>query len=135
MNPGLMTQNWQEERMGVVKCQLDLETALARKTDYNNNSWFAFGRFEADGHVLDYLFHIMQLEFSKLMGGIKYQTVVTVLDETTGDYYAKELQSRGKAGISLPLAYRHSQNRCQAGNYPLQERTGHRFCVCTAEQI
>lgn len=90
LNQNLMTKNWQEERLGVVKCQLDLETALARKTDYNNNSWFAFGRFEADGHVLDYLFHIMQLEFPKLMGGIKYQTVVTVLDETTGDYYSKD---------------------------------------------
>jgi len=90
LNTNLMTWNVKDERMGVVMSQLDIDTCLAEKTTHNNNSWFAFGRFEADGHVLDYLFHIMQLEFPKLVGGKKYQTVITVFDETSGDYYAKD---------------------------------------------
>lgn len=90
INTDLMTQNAEKKRMGVVMEQLDLNGCLPEKTTHNSNSWFAFGRFETDGHIINYLFHIMQLEFPKIMGGRKYQSVVTVFDETTGEYYAKD---------------------------------------------
>ncbi len=88
INP--MTENVKQDRMGVVMEQLDIAGCLKEQKTHNNNSWFAFGRFDADGHRINYLFHIMQLEFPKIMGGKKYQSVVTVFDETTGDYYAKD---------------------------------------------
>ena len=90
LNQNLMTENVKKERMGVVMEQLNLDTCLAEQTTHNNNSWFAFSRFEVDGHILDYLFHVMQLEFPKIMGGKKYQSVITVFNETTGEYYAKD---------------------------------------------
>lgn len=95
INTNLMTENFKQERMGVVTSQLNLKKCLPEQTDKNNNSYFAFGRFETDGHVFDYLFHIMQLEFPKLMGGRKYQSVVTVLDEETGEFYAKDYLYKG----------------------------------------
>lgn len=90
INENLMSRNIQEARMGVVMEQLDFEHCLSEQKTHNNNSWFAFGRFNADGHTINYLFHIMQLEFPKILGGRKYQSVVTVFNETTGDYYAKD---------------------------------------------
>lgn len=90
INPNLMTKNVEKQRMGVVMEQLDIDHCLPEQKTHNNNSWFAFGRFQADGHTVNYLFHIMQLVFPKIMGGKKYQSVVTVFDETTGDYYAKD---------------------------------------------
>lgn len=90
INTGLMTENVKEDRMGVVMSQLDLNTSLLEQETHNNNSWFAFGHFEADGHRLNYLFHIMRQTLPKLMGGKRYQSVVTIFDETTGEYYAKD---------------------------------------------
>lgn len=100
INPARMTENVKTDRMGVVMEQLDLEKCLPEQRAYNNNSWFAFGRFEVEGHTLNYLFHIMQLTFPKLMGGVKYQVVITAFDETTGEYYAKDYLFKASAVTS-----------------------------------
>lgn len=90
IHTGRMTENIKCDRMGVVMAQLAIDRCLPEQITHNNNSWFAFGRFEAGDHTVNYLFHIMQLEFPKITGGKKYQSVVTVFDETTGEYYAKD---------------------------------------------
>lgn len=86
LNTGRMTKNIQTERMGVVP-QVDVTGDLLPKPKVDNNSWFAFGRFEGKDHILNYLFHVMEL---KLPFGTKYQVVLTIFDEVTGDYYAKD---------------------------------------------
>lgn len=95
-----MVSNYKTERMGVVTAQLDIKNCLPEQTTHNNNSWFAFGRFQTESCVLDYLFHIQQLQFPKLMGGKKYQSVVTVMNEMTGEYYAKDYLFKAEDVVS-----------------------------------
>lgn len=88
LNTDLMTNNILKERMGVVPL-VDVASDMTPKPKYDNNSWFAFGRYEVENHVFNYLLHVMELKLGQPMG-TKCQTVITVFDETTGDYYAKD---------------------------------------------
>ena len=94
INTNLMTENVKNDRMGATMCQLDITKDLACKTSYNDNSWFAVGRYEVEGHVINMLFHLMEMKLP-ILGGF-YQSVVTVFDETTGFYYAKDYLYRPK---------------------------------------
>lgn len=89
MNTQLMTQNILNERMGVVP-QVDVTKDLLPKTNYNVNSWFVFGKFDADGHIFNYLFHIMALKMPMPFAGFKYQTAISISDESTHYYYTKD---------------------------------------------
>lgn len=88
LNTNLMTENVKKDRMGATMCQLDITKDLAYKSTYNNNSWFAVGRYEVNGHTINFLFHLMGMKVPVL--GLVFQSVVTVFDETTGYYYAKD---------------------------------------------
>ncbi|MFV0518849.1 MAG: hypothetical protein ACK5LY_01120, partial [Lachnospirales bacterium] len=113
-----MTENVKNERMGAVMTQLNLDKCLVEHTEYNINSWFAFGRFQADDTMLDYLFHIMQLEFPKLMGGRKYQVVITILNEVTGEYYAKDyLFKSSEVTVNLDKFYLKVPNGLMEGTF------------------
>lgn len=55
------------------------------KKEYAVNSFFAIGHFSAEGHLLNYLYHVMTCEFP---GQAPYLTYCfSVTDETTNDYY------------------------------------------------
>lgn len=57
---------------------------LAWKPEYENDSWFFFGRFEANGEHLTYLFHAMIIPLPDL--GNAVQLIVAIANETTGWY-------------------------------------------------
>lgn len=61
---------------------------LAVKNDYDVNSWFAIGHFEAAGEVLNFLYHIMILP---MPGGRAIQACVSITNETTGWYRADDV--------------------------------------------
>ena len=63
------------------------ETDLACKPEFQANSWFAIGHFEKDGHVLNWLFHMMIVAVPV---GKFFNANFSVTDETTGEYYAKD---------------------------------------------
>lgn len=90
-----MLENVRQERMGASLCQLDLNQSLPVNRRVNDNSWFAFGRFEVEpGHFVNFLFHIMSMELPVI--GEWVQSLVTVFDETTGNYYAKDYLHPGR---------------------------------------
>lgn len=91
MNQELMTKNILKPRMGAV-AQVDVIKDLQNKKKYNLNSWFAIGHFETEGHILDYLFHIMKIDMPmpKPIGGTKWQLCISILDETSGFYFSKD---------------------------------------------
>lgn len=89
LNQAPMLENVKRERMGASLCQLDLEKSLPMNRTVNDNSWFAFGRFEVErGHFVNFLFHIMSMKLPAV--GEVVQSLVTIFDETTGNYYAKD---------------------------------------------
>ncbi|WLH14741.1 hypothetical protein PSH58_10715 [Pseudomonas hefeiensis] len=62
---------------------------LALHKDFDSDSWFAIGHFEADGKVLNFLYHIMI--FPQPGGGSAIQACVSVTNETTGWYRAEDV--------------------------------------------
>lgn len=63
---------------------VDIHADLPCKPGYTVNSWFAIGHFQADGHTLDYLVHLMTLSVKGLVVGV--DAAASVTDETTGWY-------------------------------------------------
>jgi len=60
MNMNRMIDNARKDRMGATMCQLDITKNLANRPDYNDNSWFAYGRYEVEtDHYINFMFHIM----------------------------------------------------------------------------
>lgn len=57
---------------------------LAWKPDYDNDSWFFFGRFEAGGEKIAYLFHVMIIPLPDM--GAAVQLILALSNETTGWY-------------------------------------------------
>ena len=95
LNVSPILENVRRERMGASFCQLDLEGSLPQNQAVNDNSWFAFGRFEVEpGHFVNFLFHIMSMKMPLL--GEVVQSLVTVFDETTGSYCAKDYLHPGR---------------------------------------
>lgn len=88
LNMNLLTENHQQNRLGVVQAQVDINGDLPEKLTHNNNSWFVFGKYETEGHIINLLFHLMGMKLP-LIGWV-YQSVFTVYDETTGFYFAKD---------------------------------------------
>ncbi len=117
MNTNLMTENIRQDRMCASMCQLDITKDLANKKTVNDNSWFAFGRFEAEPeHYINFLFHIMGMKVPVL--GLVYQSLVTVFDEKTGYYYAKDyLNKKSKAVVHEDDFYLKVPNGSMAGNW------------------
>jgi len=98
LNHNLMTNNAVGDRRGSTMCMVDLKKDLITKPAYNNNSWFAFGRYETEGHTINLLFHLMGMKMPVI--GTMYQSVVTVYNETTGEYFAKDhLFIKGKCEV------------------------------------
>lgn len=121
MNKELMTKNITKERMGVVS-QVDITKDLLPKSRYNVNSWFAFGRFETEGHIFNYLFHIMALKM--LPTEIKYQSVITISDESNGYYYAKDyLFDEKQVTIDDDKFYLKMPNGSMSGSWDNMEIT------------
>lgn len=68
-----------------AKREVDVARDMAYKSEYAVNSFFAIGHFEAESHVLNYLYHIMGCNFP---GQEPYMTFCfSVTDETTGEYH------------------------------------------------
>lgn len=64
---------------------VDIAGDMAYKEDYAVNSFFAIGHFDAEGHILSYLYHIMGCVFP---GQKPYMTYCfSVTDETTGEFH------------------------------------------------
>lgn len=59
--------------------------AQYRIQDVTVNSFFAIGRFESKGHILDYQLHLMLLE---KVGVMNYN--ISITDETTGEFYSDD---------------------------------------------
>lgn len=77
---------------------LDPEADLARKPQYENDSWFFFGRFEADGEKISYLFHMMIIPLPDI--GPAVQLIVALANETTGWYRSDDaIVPLGEAGV------------------------------------
>lgn len=60
---------------------------LAWKKECNSNSWFAIGHFNAEGHTLNFLYHLM---IYPLPTGALMNSVFSVTDETTGEYFGED---------------------------------------------
>lgn len=69
--------------------QYDPEQELIWNRDYNSSSWFVIGHFEANGHRLNYLYHLMVWNDDKT-GEPLMNSVVSVTDETTGVYHGED---------------------------------------------
>lgn len=88
---------------------------LPRKSKYSVDSWFAIGRVETAGHKINYLFHIMAMDFPIPISSMsrKWQVAISVLDETTGycystDHLYKEKEVKSKENqfyIDMPNAH------------------------------
>lgn len=117
INKKLMTENIDKDRMCASMCQLDITKDLANKNTVNDNSWFAFGRFEVEPeHYINFLFHIMGMKVPVL--GLVYQSLVTVFDEKTGDYYAKDyLYKKSKVTVHDNDFYLKIPNGTMVGDW------------------
>jgi predicted secreted hydrolase len=90
--------------------EVDVAADLLPK-EYDSNSWFIIGHFEAGGHTLDYAFHLLAVAIPG--SGTQYASIISVTDETTGYFHAQdeiypasEVEvAEGRLGISLPNAY------------------------------
>lgn len=103
---------------------VDVVKDLPYKDGYMSNSFFAIGHFDADGHTLNYLYHIMSYEFPGKEGEITYCFSVT--DETTKEYY------------QYSHAYKMSETQIDYNSYsivtPAGAMTGNLDCMkLTAE--
>jgi len=67
---------------------LDPAADLARKPEYENDSWFFFGRFEVGGEKITYLFHAMIIPLPGM--GSAVQLIIALANETTGWYRADD---------------------------------------------
>ena len=86
MNPSKPThQSTPEIGVGPL---LTPETDLARKPEYENDSWFFFGRFESNGEKITYLFHAMIIPLPDM--GLAIQLILAISNETTGWYRADD---------------------------------------------
>ena len=68
---------------------LDCEKDLLWKKEYNVNSWFVIGHAESENHTLNFLFHLMLLDFEGQQPVM--ESVVSITDETTGWYYGDDI--------------------------------------------
>lgn len=125
-NSDLMTENATKERMGVAMCQLEITKDLANKPEYNNNSWFVFGKYEVEpNHKINFLFHIMGMKLPVL--GLMYQSIVTFFDEQTKSYYAKDYLFRhSKAEVHDRDFYLKMPNGTMSGDW-------NKMCVTVSE--
>ncbi len=71
--------------MKVTSPDVDIVKDLPYKPDYTNNSFFAIGHAKSEGHVLNYLFHMMSYAYPGKEPEMTYCFSVT--DETTKEYY------------------------------------------------
>lgn len=72
-----------------VGALLDPAADLPPKPEFDVNSWFVIGHFEADGEVLNFLYHIMILPMPN--GGKAIQACVSITNETTTWYSADDI--------------------------------------------
>lgn len=82
MNTNLLTENI-KNYTPAVKPEVDVNADLPFKKDYDINSWFAIGHFNADGDVIDFLYHLMIM---KIKGINMMVSCFSVTNETTGFY-------------------------------------------------
>ncbi len=66
---------------------LNPDQDLNWKKDCNSNSWFAICHFESDGHLLNFMYHLM---IYPLPTGAVMNACFSVTDETTGEYYGED---------------------------------------------
>lgn len=71
---------------GIVSVLNPVEDLLWKKNS-NSNSWFAIGHFEAEGHVLNFMYHLM---IYPLPTGSVMNACFSVTDETTKTYYGED---------------------------------------------
>jgi predicted secreted hydrolase len=104
-----LTENLKIAQQG-ARPEVDVVADLLPK-EYDSNSWFMIGHFEADGHTLNYAFHLLA---NAIPGrGTQYASIVSVTDETTGYFYAQDEiypasrveVAEGGLDISMPNAY------------------------------
>ncbi|GGN49337.1 putative secreted hydrolase [Actinoplanes campanulatus] len=87
MNVPMLTANLTTAPPGAVPA-VDVVADLACKPGYTLNSWFAIGHFQAEGHTLNYLVHMMALSIKGIVVGV--DAAASVTDETTGWYGAQD---------------------------------------------
>ena len=73
------------KNMADILPAVDVRKDLVYKTEYIINSYFAIGHFEAKGHTLNYLFHIITMDSP---GCEVVGSMFSITDETTKEYYA-----------------------------------------------
>lgn len=101
-----LTENLKLAQQG-ARPEVDVAADLLPKA-YDSNSWLMIGHFEADGHILDYAFHLLANVIPGV--GTQYASIVSVTDETTGHFYAQDEiypasqveVAEGRLDISMP---------------------------------
>lgn len=71
-----------------VGTMLDVEADLAWKKSFDVNSWFAIGHFQSGRETIDYLFHLIILNFPP---GPVIQAAASITNETTGWYQGTDV--------------------------------------------
>ncbi len=70
-----------------MKVMVNPKEDLAYKKEYQANSWFAIGHFEENGHLLNWLYHII---ITKIGPATFVDSNFSVYDETTGEYHYED---------------------------------------------
>ena len=104
-----LTENLKTPQLGVLP-EVDVVADLL-PGDYDHNSWTTFGHFEAGGHTLAHMWHLLGITVPG--AGKQYASLISVTDETTGDFYTHEAifpaaqveVADTTFGISMPNSY------------------------------
>ncbi len=87
LNTKPLLENLKETGKGVMPL-VNVQEDLYFKKAFNVNSWFAIGHFEAQGHKLDYLFHLMVYHLPNQPALLN--SCFSITDETTGWYCGED---------------------------------------------
>ncbi|OOM73668.1 hydroxyneurosporene synthase (CrtC) [Clostridium puniceum] len=82
-NQKTLLENLGENGKGIVPFVKPVED-LYWKKDFNNNSWFVIGHFEAEEHKLNFLVHLMILDMKDQQP--IFNSMLSITNETTGWY-------------------------------------------------
>ncbi|WP_373845152.1 lipocalin family protein [Clostridium sp.] len=85
-NQKTLIENLHKAGKGIMPFVKPLED-LCWKKDFDNNSWYVIGHFEAEGHKLNFLVHFMLMDIEGMEPNL--HSTVSITDETTGFYFGE----------------------------------------------
>jgi len=97
MNASLTENNIRSTAYG-TKPFVDAIGDVNYKPDMAGNSWFWVGHFEAEGHTLNFMYHVSVLQISKYLPVKMINSVLSITDETGKIYRHEDRFYRVKSG-------------------------------------